>query len=642
MKRYMKIIAALLPLCGLLLAAPACTEDATQSGVADRLFRPVNVTPVANMNALSVTWAPIPGAASYCLELWVRDVVTGPDGTKHDDKQLLLTEESIPVCEWSVEGLAYSTQYWVRLRANHLDVNMNSYFTDFVGVRTADETQVLVCTIDDVTTGDVTFSWMKGYGLEWLRVFSSDGSLFLEHAISDDDGPRAFSTRLPAGRYTAFVGNAEKHFNVVPVLIPVLYEVAPADISYDGVTLRWAPDASLEKLALTDTATGTVREIAVDGTAGEYAFPASELAFYTKYSALLVYSDGAVTNSVEFTTKDRMPDDMITVSTGEELRQALLTASSGQVIALNPGEYTGLYDMAEGAAEPSGIVLTRSVKLIAATAESPVVKLGYSFSINAPAEIGSIEFDGITFEAVLSESGSLNPYLINVQSSHVFTLDRFVAVNCRFEGFCRSIFRTQRNDNDASAVQRVRSVEIDNCIVRSGNDTSNYAFIHLSSKKPENLVSEISIRNSTFTTTPAVIRLVDVPSKSGWSDAVSATLASCTFYDLGAGSPATYLADLTSDAELPNGKVTMLDCVVSKCPMGQYRGVRASNFTADNSYRSGGDTSFNGSASNKNIVEIEGATALTFFADPGNGDFTLRDATLLSGKVGDPRWIPAL
>ena len=72
--KYMKKFAMLLAaFCAVL--AVSCSDDETDSGVADRLFRPVTVTLVPRGTTLSASWTGIKGAVGYWVELYTRESV---------------------------------------------------------------------------------------------------------------------------------------------------------------------------------------------------------------------------------------------------------------------------------------------------------------------------------------------------------------------------------------------------------------------------------------------------------------------------------------------------------------------------------------------------------------------------------------
>lgn len=443
--KYMKKFAMLLAaFCAVL--AVSCSDDETDSGVADRLFRPVTVTLVPRGTTLTASWTGIKGAVGYWVELYSRESVQNATGTSHNEYQLVASNEQLSEPKWTVSGLDYNTIYYFRVKAIHNDAAQNSYFSDFYSIRVPGKTEVLSCVVVDQVEATVDFTWMDGYGVEFVTITAPDGGV---QTVYVDDAAGGFTqSGFASGTYTATAGNSKETFNTVQFVIPVLYAMDLSKVTFDDITFQWRVDASIKQLILTNANDASdVVEIELPDAAinnGEYVYPMSDglLKPNTTYNAVLRYADDLEepkedSNMVSFTTMQTKPAGVVVVSTDDEAKAAYNNGAA--IIALNPGEY--LFDKnKEG---NKSFEINRPVTFMAATKQMPKVILK-EFTVNNEKYLdGTLRFEGIEFE-----SQSLNnttAYFLNNDGMKA-NVKRIEIEDCYIHDFGASLMRFNRTD----------------------------------------------------------------------------------------------------------------------------------------------------------------------------------------------------
>lgn len=438
--KYMKKIAMLLAaFCAVL--AVSCSDDETDSGVADRLFRPVTVTLVPRGTTLTASWTGIKGAVGYWVELYTRESVKNATGTSHNEYQLVASNEQLSEPKWTVSGLDYNTIYYFRVKAVHNDATQNSYFSDFYSIRVPGKTEVLSCVVVDQVKAVVDFTWMEGYGVEFVTITAPDGGV--QTVYVDDAAGQFTQSGFASGTYTATAGNSKETFNTVQFVIPVLYTMDLSKITFDDITFQWRADKDIQKLILTNANDATeVHEIELPNeaiVAGEYVYNVSDglLKPNTTYNAVLRYADDLEepkedSNMVSFTTMKAKPEgkNMEVVSTVDEFIAAYNNGKD--IIALNPGEY--VFEAA--------FALNRPVTFISATKQMPKVILTEFTVTNATYLNGTLRFEGIEFES--KNLNSTTAYFLNGDKGFNANVKRIEIEDCYIHDFGASLMRFNR------------------------------------------------------------------------------------------------------------------------------------------------------------------------------------------------------
>ncbi len=446
--KYMKKFAMLLAaFCAVL--AVSCSDDETDSGVADRLFRPVTVTLVPRGTTLTASWTGIKGAVGYWVELYSRESVENATGTTHNEYQLVASNEQLAEPTWTVSGLDYNTIYYFRVKAIHNDAAQNSYFSDFYSIRVPGKTEVLSCNVVDQVAAIVDFTWMEGYGVEFVTITAPDGGV--QTVYVDDAAGRFTQSGFASGTYTATAGNSKETFNTVEFVIPVLYTMDLSKVTFDDVTFQWRADADIRQLVLTNANDASdVVEIDLPNeaiVAGEYLYKMSEglLKPNTTYNVVLRYAADLEepkedSNMVSFTTMQTKPAGVVVVSTVDEFKAAYAVA--GAVVALQPGEY--IFE--------ENVVITNAVTIMAATKQMPKLIVN-QFTVSPTAYLdGTIRFENLECECKNLNNES-SCFIDN--TGQTANIRRIEVEGCYIHDYGSSFMRFNRDNKPLSTVEEV-------------------------------------------------------------------------------------------------------------------------------------------------------------------------------------------
>lgn len=637
--KYIKYISMLMVALAMSLVATSCNDETHEVEVVDRLFRPVNIVVSASGTTISATWAAIEGATGYTAELYVREKIEVDEAGEeltYEDKVLVARDEQVPTNSWTATGLDYDTQYYFRVKANGETEKDNSHFSDFESIKTPAETQVLKVAIDDPIAGNVTFSWMTGYDLSYIRLTSPNGT---ETTYPINDGDGTFSiTKLDAGQYKAVAGNSSKEFNTVSFLIPVLYDVISEEITFDSVTIRWAPDGNISTLELVNAVTKEEKSYPANIN-GVLEIPAAELGYFQTWQATLIYADGSLSNTVTFTTLDQMPEGVITVSTAEELKSAIETAANGAIIALNPGEYHMQSPDDSGNLQYVGITLSKSVTLMAATGSMPLV-MAKQFNIVAATELELIRVEGIEFAGYDEhDSGVTDTYLFNLDASSAACLKRLEIENCKIHGISNSIIRADRNK-----AYTVLNILINNNMMWNMN--GKQAYISTYNAADGTPAESITFTNNTIT---GLSRKSGNQRPFGWlaSTSIVVNISNNTFYDCQNGTANFFHARGSADGGW--GTITVKSNIIYSKPVDAEKkpnkapefGSGATPVIENNvlPFPWGSYNSTTGVLTTDDWSAYGTITADPNFADAANLDFTPTNEVVVNAGAGDPRWL---
>ena len=443
MKTIRNIAMLLVATCAAMLTV-SCTDDTTtESGVAERLFRPVGITLTANGTSMTASWAGISDAVGYWCELYKR-TSAGQNGTgaTQYNYDLVASNELVTATEWRVSGLERNETYAFRVKSVHADLAKSSYFSDFYTARVPAMTEVLTATVIDPVAARVRFEWMDGYNIQWVRITAPDGGV---RTINVDDAKGGFEMDgFVSGTFTAVAGNTENTYNEVSFLIPVFYEVDGSLITFDSIHFAWRVDPDITTLVLTnasnpaDAVTFALPTEAVNAAA--YDVPAAALQPQTTYVAQLLYSETSgkePSNTVSFTTMMAKPEGVVFVETIDELLAEI--AAGTATIALQPGEYVS----------PENIEINHAFTLLAATKQMPKVIVNQFTMNNKEYVDGTLRFDGIEFECA-NLNNTTSCFIDHTGQTANFR--RVEIENCSIHDYGSSFLRFNRQETSVEEV----------------------------------------------------------------------------------------------------------------------------------------------------------------------------------------------
>lgn len=409
-----------------------------------------------------------------------------------------------------------------------------------------------------------------------------------------------------------FRTKAEQIFNEIPA----------EDRSEDRIRLTWTPGAEVTSVTvrMNDELKDSLILNDAEKAAGEYTV--TGLNPSTTY-VFTIFNGEAKRGQLTASTTAAMPaadfkymlDEGVSVITTELLNEiatmaqeaAGSTVSYSATIGIPAGTTIDIHGISETDKSPTSVKIPDGMSVTffgMAGGDAPVINLSKSIGLD-----GSHAF--IRFENVKVTNGGCD-YLINQSTG--CTVGTLEFKDFAMTDMPRSLVRLQSSDP-----KTIENLIIDNTVITNQGD--GYALLYFNSAAYT--VRNITIKNSTFSTLKhnfiqcpgATVEKIDV--------------TDCTFYNI-IGSGRYFI-----DAQGISVTTNVTNTIFAKTNNDAAKGIRtdgAVNFS--NSYM----TSDFVLASNKFTTDMtfEG-TATDLFADPANGDFTLKAFI----NAGDPRWIPA-
>ena len=405
----------------------------------------------------------------------------------------------------------------------------------------------------------------------------------------------------------------------------IFYEITDADRFEDHIDLKWNAEMEATNIVVI-CAEEEIQNITLDANAkaaGEITV--SGLNPSTAYT-FIIYNGEAKRGTLSTSTTAAMPAGDFKIqlpATMERLDQTIIDDAVAEAqaavgatnISITIGIPAGLVIDAygDGSEGPAGLTLPDGVSVTffgLPGGDAPVLNIVKS--INIKGGRGYLRFENINF----TDGGC--QYLIN-QSADATISEDLTFTQCRFEGFERSVIRTQ-----GSPVITIGSINLDNCVLTKMSTGNGYSVFQFKLDTPANQdIGSLNLNNCTFDTAQrSFIETSASPLKKG------ITITNCTFYNV--IQSGRYLIDANGQPT----NITLKNTILGKTYIDTAKGVRtAGTITVENCLRTS-DCIF---ASNdlKELPKGDVSSA-DVFADPDNHDFTLK----INDRIGDPRWFP--
>lgn len=407
----------------------------------------------------------------------------------------------------------------------------------------------------------------------------------------------------------------------------IFYEITDADRFEDHVNLKWDAEKEATNIVVI-CGDEEVQNISLDASAkasGELTV--SGLKASTAYT-FIIYNGTAKRGTVVTTTTAAMPSGDFKIqlpATITALDQDIINdvvaqaqaAVGSENVSVTIGIPAGLTLDARGisadSGESTGLYIPDGVSVTffgLSGGETPVLNIVKSFNIK-----GSHNY--IRFENINFTDGGCQ-YFIN-QSADAVIAEDLTFTQCRFEGFERSVVRTQ-----GSPIITIGSINLENCVLTNMSKGNGYSvFLFKLDTPAKQNIGSLNISNCTIDTAQrSFIETSVAPLKNG------ITITNCTFYNtIQSG---RYLIDANGQPT----DITLKNTILGKTYVETAKGVRtAGTISVENCLRTS-DCVF---ASN-DIKELPASdySSADVFADPANHDFTLK----INDRIGDPRWFP--
>ncbi len=485
----------------------------------------------------------------------------------------------------------------------------------------------LEATISNQTT--VSLEWEENKGVEAYVVEISDDSLefaniIVSATVDPTDIPYVYE--LPAGNslYSARVKGTSSTtsdskwtalaFKSLPENIFSGYDITMTGLG--SINLDWTPGKAVTQLAFVDGED----QVTYDISEAEVTAGAKSITDLPNGSYEVQILNGTKVRG----TQNYVMEGDVLVSSGGDLAGAINSASPGDVVILEAG---GLYGF-EG-----DMTIDKSIKIKGLDGDLPIV---YATSGDRMFYVGSslTPSDSIVFEK-LYMSGYTNNNESDGQIRGVFDMEseacnigavKFISSKLYHMG--RQIMRL-RGGSD----QTIGEFVVDDCIIYDLGQSSGSYGVFCATESNTN-ATVVRISNSTIHSLVCHFIRYDDPVACE-----SIIVENCTFYQTPYRS-GRYLMDVRN-AVITNG-IEVTDCIFGDTSYGDdpsIVGIRMADgivLTISNSYAT--SDFVNSDHSIVNMLTGLGLSSTSIWSDPENGDFTLKNETLINENAGDPRW----
>lgn len=376
----------------------------------------------------------------------------------------------------------------------------------------------------------------------------------------------------------------------------------PGDIGYDQVTFRWQAGVNVTQLVI-QPGDITYNITAQEKTAG--VATVSGLIGETEYAAILL-NNAKPRGSLDFTTEVD-PSTGTVVNSTADLLQAIANAASGDVLILEPGDYTSQVGTAS---------LDKSITIRGLLSyDKPLVGINFEI-IDGATDVNLINLDldgGLSVNDVVRYTGAGNYNSLLIRG-------------CNIHDFARSFIAGSVTD----AI--LQNLTVENCIV-TNILTSGGDFIDFRTSDVLNL----NVTASTFNNCAPgrdFIRM-DAAGTSNGNAVSNILLDSCTLYACSdnSGRRILYVRFVTNIVTVRNMLITDTDSE----GYADRAGIDENPTFSNNNY-------FNAPGffnTSQYIFDTGNYTELDpGFVNAAAGNFTVTNQTLIDNAVGDPRWRP--
>ncbi|MET3027646.1 DUF5123 domain-containing protein [Flavobacterium sp. UW10123] len=422
------------------------------------------------------------------------------------------------------------------------------------------------------------------------------------------EGETVYSFRVKAISATG-LEDSKWSLATATTLAPELFlPIQDGDIEAKQATLRWTPNNSVAQIvlnpgALTHTLTATEKTegiAIITGLSPETAYTA-ELVNGTKKSGKTIFTTG-----IDIGTG-------ILVKAEDDLNAKINEAPSGSILVLMPGDYTVF---------TGEILLNKSITLRGLRSyDKP--KLHVKFTLNA----GTSNLSLIDLDLEGTAVGDSN--FITLSGASTSYGDILIS-GCNVHDYLRALVY-----GNASAA-KLNSFTVDNSIVKNVNTNAQADFIDFRNTYVANVV----VKNSTFDTCSVgrdFVRADAVAPANGFSGTGLTTnvlIESCTLYKVSntsASKRLLYLRFASNASTVRNTLITSTSAIYTNQPA-------TTMPTFNKNYYNEAISFVDGTIVN-NKIDASATSANPQFVDPANGDFTVKNQTIIDNNIGDPRWL---
>lgn len=419
------------------------------------------------------------------------------------------------------------------------------------------------------------------------------------------EGETRYSARVKGVSADGLADSKWAAVTIMTDLEDIFMPIQDGDIGATEATLRWPAGSEVTRFVINP---GNVeREItAPEKDAGVATI--TGLTGFTDYTVRL-YNNAKQRGSITFKT---LFDGGTLLSPEDDLNEAVIAASAGDVLVLSPGEYTAF---------TGNITLDKSITIRGLYPfDKPKVQVEFTLADGA----GDIELADLD----MNGGGSLNTlFLINTAG---LSFNAVKLSGCNIYNYGRQLIY----GNSASSLG---SFTVDNCVVSDfvagGGDFIDFRTAH---------VSNVTITNSTFVNCAPGRDFIRLDNSSGTFPGLTSTVLidKCTIYGVSNNTSSTrrilYVRFIDNASTVKNTIIAETTGIYSNQPATTQPVCSANNyFNAQRFY----DAAFEAIT---NLLVDNSGTHTTLdpgFVDAAGGDFTVTNQTLIDNNIGDPRWL---
>ncbi|WP_264553580.1 DUF5123 domain-containing protein [Flavobacterium sp. N2038] len=422
------------------------------------------------------------------------------------------------------------------------------------------------------------------------------------------EGETTYSIRVKAVSATGLDDSKWTVTTATTLTEQIFFPVQDADIEAKQVTLRWTPNSNVTQITV---APGDITHVitAAEKTAGVAVV--TGLTGETNYTATLLNGTkkrGVVTfkTGIDIGTG-------ILVKPEDDLNAKIAESPANSVLVLMPGDYKAF---------TGEIVLNKPIT-IRGLRPGDKPKLHVRFTAN----VGMTSLSLIDLESEGSGVGDTNFITISGAST---TYNDILISGCYIHDYLRALVY-----GNASAA-KLASFTVDNSIVKNVNTNAQADFIDFRNT----YVANITVKNSTFDSCSVgrdFVRADAVAPANGFSGTGLTTtvlIDSCTLYKVSntaAPKRILYVRFATNASTVRNTLITNTTAIYTNQP------TTVMPVFSKNYYFAA--PSFIDSAITNNKIDSSATTADPQFVNAAEGNFTVKNQTMIDNKIGDPRWI---
>lgn len=385
--------------------------------------------------------------------------------------------------------------------------------------------------------------------------------------------------------------------------------IVDGDVLATEVTLRWIPNSDVTQITLSP---GDITHVITPQEKTNGIVTITGLSGETAYTATLL-NGTRIRGIQQFITGIDIGDATL-ITTKDDLFQRIADAAAGDVLVLEPGDYT---------AQKGNITLSKSITLRGLRSfDKPKMKNGFLINSGAT-NVSLIDLD------LEGEGADVDSYNDVAKYNEAGNYTSLLISGCSIRNFRKSLIY-----GDLTGAL-VNTVTVENSIVTdiwcNGSD-----FIDFRKMNVLNLTVKTTTFNNCASNTVTGARdffRIDAAGASGTGLTTNVLLESCTLNNISnAANKRIFYVRFASNTLAAKNNIFSNTLALHA----NQATTNTPTFTDNNYFNS---PNFKDATITNNKVDAAGTTLDPGFTNAATGDFTISNQTLKDRLVGDPRWL---